>query len=111
MKLKYKNDKLEDGEKTLVYGMKLKNGDTLDFSKFGDKQRHFETKALNSKMFTRVGDDNQDIEDGEIIEEEKLTSAQIREKLDERGIEYKSSASKAELQALLEESEEDDANA
>ena len=47
------------------------------------------------------------VEVGEETEENKteLTAKEIKDKLDELGIEYKSSASKAELLALLEGTE------
>lgn len=103
MKLKYQNPNLAKGKATTVYGVEVKNGDVYDFSKFGANQKHFEQKALNTKLWSRTDEKGEDIEDAQIVEEEKLTAAQIKEKLDDLGVEYKSSASKAELQALLDE--------
>ena len=46
------------------------------------------------------------VKNGYIVKDE-LTSKEIKDKLDELGIEYKSSASKAELLALLDGTEEE----
>lgn len=45
------------------------------------------------------------VKNGYIVKVEELTSKEIKAKLDDLGIKYKSSASKAELLALLKEAE------
>jgi hypothetical protein len=69
MKLQYQNIKLEDGDKTVSFGIMVKNGDVHDFAKFGERQKHFEQKALATKEWVRVDETTGEaVEDAEIVD-------------------------------------------